>query len=279
MVTIKDCLQWGEHQLSMISSSRLDSELILGSVLKCTRTYFYTYPEQTVSVEQHSRFKALIGQRLNGKPVAYILGEKEFWSMNFKVTPDVLIPRADTELLVEQALFCLDNQVSKTIVDLGTGSGAIACALAKSCPKWQVFGTDYFSRSLEVAKDNIQRHHLPNISLIQGSWLDPFLGESFDLIISNPPYIATNDPHLKDSNLLYEPLTALQAKDNGLADLKMITTKAPVYLKQGGYLMLEHGSVQGPEVRAMMIANGFKDVESLRDLNGIERMTQGRFFE
>lgn len=269
MQTIKSSLEWAGRQLSSI----IDGEVLLGFVLGKDRTYLYTYPEQTLTDSQWVHFQACIENAKQGMPVAYQTGEKEFWSLSFKVTPSVLIPRADTELLVELALGLGLNAAN--VVDLGTGSGAIAMAIAHERPDWQVCATDLSEKSLEVATENLARLQLPNVSIVNGNWLDPFKPASFDLIVSNPPYIAPNDPHLQ--SLKYEPKSALVADEHGLACLAHIIKLAPSYLKAGGYLLLEHGFTQGAQVRAMMEQNGFGNVKTHQDLHGQDRATIGKF--
>lgn len=275
MQTIKDCLEWGVKQLVGAPSAQLDCEILLGFTLNQSRTYLYTYPEKHIDENVLIAYQQAILDRAQGKPVAYITGEKEFWSLSLIVTADVLIPRPDTELLVERAL-CLDHEKALTVVDLGTGSGAIACAVAKSCPNWQVTATDCSKASLQIAKQNSDKHKLSNVEFIQGEWLEPFKNNSFDLILSNPPYIDPNDPHLQELDLRFEPIGALKAAEHGLACLRTIIQQAPSKLKPDGMLMVEHGFTQGPDVRVLMEKAGFIQIKTSLDLHGQERVTQGQ---
>lgn len=272
MPTIQERLSWGQSQLGKSDTPQLDCEILLGAVLDMSRALLFTHPDKTLNTAQDEQYKGYIQQRAMGQPVALILGVQEFWSMDFKVTEDVLIPRPDTETLVELAL-TLEHNIALNVADLGTGSGAIACALAKTCPHWQVVATDVSDKSLKVAQENIDAHQLSNVTLLKGAWFEPLQGKRFDLIVSNPPYIAPNDPHLVD--LIYEPTGALVAQDNGLSDLKQIIEDAPNYLNQGGLLIVEHGFDQAQDVRQLMLDAGFKHVATKQDLGGNDRATYG----
>lgn len=240
------------------------------------QSYLFAWPEKSLGTSQHSAYQKLIGRRLNGEPIAYILGQREFWSLTLKVTPATLIPRPETEQLVELALSYLDEKKKNFIADLGTGSGAIAAAIASERPHWQISATDYSTEALAIAKENFIKFGLDNISSYQGSWCDALPNKShFDLIISNPPYINSNDPHLKRGDLISEPLSALASGEDGLKDIRIITQQTSSYLKSGGRLLLEHGLDQGDAVRGLLEKTGFRHIKTHKDLSELDRVSEG----
>ena len=251
-----------------------DAEVLLCRALDKPRTYLLAWPEATVPEAALEQFEAWVRRRRDGDPIAYILGEREFWSLTLKVTPATLIPRPDTELLVEQAL---QQQLpgDARVLDLGTGSGAIALALAAERPHWQVTGTDVSAAALAVARSNGERLGLGRVRWCQGSWFAPLAAERFHLVVSNPPYIADDDPHLQSGDLRREPRSALVAANRGLEDLEHLVRSAPRYLVAGGVILLEHGFAQGEAVRHLLTARGYSTVRSWRDLGGHERISGG----
>lgn len=250
----------------------IDAYAILGQVLSCSREYLISHPEQMLTDAQFCSFELLIMQREDECPLAYVLGHKEFWSMDFKVTPDVLIPRPDTECLVETALqHCPPGA---RILELATGSGAIACALAHERADVHILATDFSEKALEIAAYNVRNHGLSHIQLLHADWFSGIPADHFDMIIANPPYIAEDDPHLYDE-LRYEPRSALVSEQSGLADLYHIITEARAYLKKNGILLLEHGYDQGQAVGDFMRASGYRSVCLVQDLSGHERVTYG----
>lgn len=251
----------------MSTVDRADADVLMAFVLGCSRAQLALNP--TPSAEQRLRYESLRARRAAGEPVAYLTGEKEFWSLTLKVTPDVLIPRPDTELLVEWALPLAPQRVA----DIGTGSGAIALALAKELPQARIVATDISAEALAVARFNAQNLKLAHVEFLQGSFLSPLEGR-FDVLVSNPPYIAEHDPHLP--TLRYEPRTALTSGDDGLDAIREIARQAPAHLKSGGWLLLEHGAEQGAAVREILTAAGFAHIETRCDLAGLERATGGR---
>jgi release factor glutamine methyltransferase len=255
-------------------SARLDAELLLSEVLDCQRSYFYTWPDKVLDGESVARFECLAERRRRGEPVAHILGRRDFWTLELDVTADTLIPRPDTELLVETALERLPKG-EQTIVDLGTGSGAIALALASERPQWQVYALDRYAGAVSLAQRNRRKHQLDRVHIVQGDWADSLASGCFDLVISNPPYIEEHDAHLSDGDVRFEPLTALVAPQQGLADIERITQQAASLLKAGGYLMLEHGFQQGGAVRAILQAAGFVALQTHQDLAGLDRISLG----
>lgn len=257
-------------------TAQLDAELLLAFVLDKPRSYLYTWPEKTLSETQVVTFMALLERRLRGEPVAYLLGRQGFWTLDLQVAEHTLIPRADTELLVEAALQLADTDTALQVLDLGTGTGALALALASERPAWRVTGVDRIESAVALAQRNQQQLQLPNAVFLHSHWFSALAGRRYDLIISNPPYIADNDPHLQQGDLRFEPLSALVSGPDGLDDLRLIIAQAPSYLSANGWLLLEHGFDQAGAVRELLQQAGFVDVSSQRDLSGHERITLGR---
>lgn len=255
---------------------RLDAEWLLAAALDKPASYLRTWPEREVPAETAERFAAWLARRRAGEPVALILGRQGFWSLELEVAPDTLIPRPDTELLVETALELLPATAAG-VLDLGTGSGAIALALASERPAWQVTGADRIEAAVQLAERNRQRLGLANASFRKSDWFDAFAGRRFQLVVSNPPYIAAADPHLAQGDVRFEPASALVAGADGLDDLRRIIAAAPAHLAPGGWLALEHGYDQGEAVRGLLRQAGFADVQTRRDLGGQERVSYGRY--
>jgi release factor glutamine methyltransferase len=257
------------------ATPELDAELILTHVFGISRARLRSHPEAVGSDAEHKRFLELLERRATGEPLAYIIGRKDFWSLQLTVTPAVLVPRPETELLVERAL-ALRPQDSARAVDLGTGSGAIALSLASERPNWQVTATDASAEALAVARGNAQTLGLGRVQFLLGSWFEPLAGSTFDLIVSNPPYVAADDPAMRDPALRYEPRQALTPGSDAMQSLRAIIAAAPDYLERDGWLLLEHGADQGPEVARALVARGLRSVRSHRDLAGHERMTEAQ---
>ena len=277
-LTIAMALQQAHGQLQQVSETPLlDAEILLAEVLKVSRTYLFAFAERELTVAEINQFERFVMERRQHVPLAYITGHKEFWSLDLRVTPDTLIPRAETELLVEQVLQQVSGE-NKTIADCGTGSGAIALALAYERPHWEIHATDCSLPALQVARDNALRHGLFQVIFHQGNWLDALpRDKKFDVIVSNPPYIAEQDPLLQCASLSYEPRTALAAKENGLKDLRHIIKEARSYLKPGGLLLLEHGFEQAGEIRRIFANMGYSHINTYSDLAGLDRVTGGSF--
>lgn len=256
-------------------SARLDAELLLAHVLGKPRSYLRAWPEREVPPEPAARFAASLARRRQGEPVAYILGHQGFWSLDLEVTPATLIPRPDTELLVETALALLPATPT-AVLDLGTGTGAIALALATERPAWQVLGVDRIAEAVALASRNRERLGLRNADFRVSDWFSAVAGQRFRLLVGNPPYIAAGDRHLGEGDVRFEPSSALVAGVDGLDDLRTIVAGAPAHLEPGGWLLLEHGYDQAAAVRALLEAAGFVAVESRRDLGGQVRVTLGR---
>ncbi|BAN34315.1 protein-(glutamine-N5) methyltransferase, release factor-specific [Sulfuricella denitrificans skB26] len=255
--------------------SRLDAQILLCHALQQPRSWLAAHDRDPFLPEQAAAFSALLQRRLQGEPIAYILGEREFYSLAFKVTPAVLIPRPETELLVELALERLPADDSVRVLDLGTGSGAVAVTLALHRPLAKVIAVDQSSTALEVARENSQRLGAGNLSLIQSDWYSALNGEKFNLIVSNPPYIAAADPHLTQGDVRFEPASALASGEDGLDDIRTIIQGATAHLKSNGWLLFEHGYDQAAACRKLLAQAGFKQVTSCADLAGIERVSYG----
>jgi release factor glutamine methyltransferase len=254
----------------------LDAELLLAHALGVGRARLRSHPEDVPAADAASRFRALVARRAAGEPVAYILERKDFWTLELSVSPAVLVPRPETELLVERAL-TLDPGGDARVADLGTGSGAIALALAIARPRWRIVATDISAAALAVAHANAAALGLAQVELIQGDWLACLCARRFQMIVSNPPYVAADDAALGQPELMREPRVALVAAEGGLAALLAIIRTAPGPLEPGGWLLLEHGATQAAAVAGALVARGFAQVRSHRDLAGRERMTEGQW--
>src|SRR3989338_8998378 len=242
-----------ESALSLDSgSARIEVQCLLQAVLQANRAWLLTHPEQILDAEQHARYMAMFERRLSGEPVAYILGEREFYGLNFKVSPATLIQRPDTELLVDLALQHIPQQGRCRVLDLGTGSGAIALSIAHARPDAEVVAVDASAAALEVARENAQRLNIGNVQLLRSDWFSALQGERFDLIVSNPPYVASDDVHLVQGDVRSEPSTALVSGADGLDDIRRIITQAKAHLTPGGWLLMEHSYDQAERVRAQL---------------------------
>jgi release factor glutamine methyltransferase len=262
-------------QLPDSPTERLDAELLLAAAIGKSRSYLHTWPERIVSSEDADTYAGYLARRRGGEPVAYILGQQGFWKLDLEVAPHTLIPRPDTELLVETALE-LQPATPARVLDLGTGTGAIALALASERPVWQVTAVDRVEEAVALAERNRQRLGLSNALVLASHWFGSLAGQRYDMILSNPPYIAAEDPHLAAGDVRFEPSSALVAGADGLDDLRLIVSQAPQYLLPGGWLLLEHGYDQAPAVRELLAGQGFIEVASRTDLGGHERISLGR---
>ncbi len=251
-----------------------DAKLLLAHVLDKPPAWLFAHAEDRLDAQSVRRFDALVQARVAGTPLAYLTGRRGFWTLDLAVTPDTLIPRPETERLVELALARLPDGVAMRVADLGTGSGAIALAIASERPAVALVATDASKAALAVARDNARAHSLGNVEFRQGSWLQPLAGERYTLIVSNPPYIAEGDPHL--ASLQHEPGLALTSGADGLEAIREIVAAAPGHLQPGGWLLLEHGWDQGDAVRALMESANFVEVSTARDLEDRDRVTLGR---
>ena len=273
---IVTALKQGKQQLVSSDSARLDAELLLCATLKCDRTKLYTHPEQEISIEELNDFNKLITQRAAGHPIAYLTENKEFWSLSFTVSRDTLIPRPDTEILVESALPLIPDQTASNILELGTGSGAIAIAIASERDRANITATDICQKALNIAKENAASNKIENIKFIKADWFDIADIKTYDLIISNPPYICKDDPHLCQGDVQFEPITALAAGEDGLDDIRHIIQHGHQYLNSQAWLLLEHGYNQADQVRQLFNDNGYAISTTIEDYNGIERVSMGQ---
>lgn len=284
-LTVAQCLRQAVLLQHTSDSPRLDVELLLAQVLQKSRTFLFTWPETLLTEHQQQAFEVALQRRLQGEPVAHILGEREFWSLPITVNATTLIPRPDTELLVATALEIFaddDKNRPRQVLDLGTGTGAIALALASEKPGWQCVGVDRVAGAVELACHNRQKLGLLNTAFFQSDWFEALAAadgepQRFDMIISNPPYIDPQDPHLQQGDVRFEPLSALVAEQQGLADIQTIVATAPIFLKAEGWLLLEHGYDQGEAVRSLLAARGFQQGETRKDYGNNDRLTLGQW--
>jgi release factor glutamine methyltransferase len=267
-------LSIAHQKLADSPSARFDAEILMAHVLESSRSFLYANPELELPWVRSEAFKKLVKQRALGHPIAYLTGSCEFWSLPLKVNPDVLIPRPETELLVESAIEKIPSEADWRIADLGTGSGAIALAIASERKKCEIHATDISAAAIAVARENANLLHQRDIQFHCGSWTEPLRG-SFHLIVSNPPYIDAGDPHLIQGDLRFEPGMALTPGTDGLKSIRQISQLARRKLLGGGWLMFEHGWDQGPATRAILLDSGFINIETLQDLQGHDRVTVG----
>jgi release factor glutamine methyltransferase len=274
--TIEALLADASRQLAAITdTARLEAEVLLAQALTKPRSYLYAWPERVPEPGSGCRFRHLLERRLRGEPMAYVLGRREFWSLDLLVTPDTLIPRPETELLVELALAAVPRHSSASVADLGTGCGAIALAIARERPLARVVATDASPDALTVAERNAERLALEP-TFRQGDWYEALDSERFDVIVSNPPYLAASDPHLRQGDLRFEPTAALVAGADGLAAIRTLAGGAVAHLKPGGWLLLEHGYDQGQSVPGLMRSHGFETIACHCDAAGLRRVSRGQ---
>lgn len=275
--TIAALLKQATIELSPLhDSARLDAEVLLAFTLERDRSYLSAWPEKILSSQDQQKFLELVRARKSGTPIAYLTGQREFWSLNLKVTKDTLIPRPETELLVETALTRLPQGKPLTVLDMGTGTGAIALAIARERPLADIVATDNRLAPLWVARSNSLALELTNIDFVCSQWCNGLPQHFFDLIVSNPPYIAVRDPHLMLGDVRFEPVSALESGIDGLTDIRAICTQARDHLKPGGTLILEHGFQQREQVLAILSANKFRNLDSHSDLAGNPRVCIGQ---
>ncbi|MGX9417193.1 peptide chain release factor N(5)-glutamine methyltransferase [Vibrio sp. WJH972] len=259
------------------NSPQLDAEVLLCHVIDKPRSYLFTWPERCIEDGQLESYQALVHRREQGEPIAYIVGSREFWSLPLQVSPSTLIPRPDTERLVELALEKA-TQTEGSLLDLGTGTGAIALALASELPFRQVVGVDYQPEAVALAKANGEQLNIKNCEFVQGDWFGGIeSGMKFAVIVSNPPYIDAGDPHLSQGDVRFEPASALVAEQNGLADIVFIAKQSSQFLLEGGWLLFEHGFEQGCAVRDILLELNFDNVTTETDYSGLDRVTLGQY--
>jgi release factor glutamine methyltransferase len=252
-----------------------EAELLMAHLLGRSHGWLFAHGDAPVDADVAARFAALVDRRAGGEPVAYLTGRRGFWRLDLEVTPDTLIPRAETEVLVEEALRRIPRRASMQVADLGTGSGAIALSIASERPECSVVATDSSVAALEVARRNAALAGLGNVEFRVGDWLQALAGERYDVIACNPPYIAVGDAHLEQGDLRHEPRSALASGPDGLDDIGRIVCAAPGHLLAGGWLLLEHGHDQGPRVRELLATAGFQAVATVQDLEHRDRVSLG----
>jgi len=277
MNTVRVLQRAASAQLTAVTDApTLETEVLLAHVLGQERSFLYAWPEHVPNAAQITQFHALIDQRGQGRPISYLTGEREFWSLRLKVSPATLIPRPETEHLVEIALR-LDLPRNARVADLGTGSGAVALALANERPNWVILGSDRSDTALAVARDNAARLDLKRVRFVRSNWFSALAAHApFDLVVTNPPYVADGDPHLKRGDLRFEPREALVSGSDGLDDIRRIVRTAPRYLNAGGWLWLEHGPTQASQIADLLQGAGFDTNGPEYDLAGQERQSGGR---
>ncbi|WP_105168980.1 peptide chain release factor N(5)-glutamine methyltransferase [Pseudoalteromonas sp. T1lg23B] len=270
---VAQAIAWATKFLEASSdSAKLDSEVLLLHVLDKPRSFLFAWPDAQLSEQQQTQFIALIDRRRQGEPVAHIVGIREFWSLPLEVNASTLIPRPDTETLVEYALSLSLPETAK-VLDLGTGTGAIALALASEQPKWQITALDYSHDAVALAKRNLNKLGFTNVDIAQSDWYQTVKDQKFDLIVSNPPYIEHDDHHLTQGDVRFEPLSALVADDEGMADIKIIIAKGTHHLNHGGYLLIEHGYRQAVKLQQYFAQMAYSNILTIKDMAGCDRVT------
>ena len=268
--------QAGQNLGDASPSAKLDAQVLLTHVLHCNTAHLLAWPEKELDKEQTSTFLSLVRQRQAGKPIAHLTGFREFWSLDFFVNDSTLIPRPETETLIEFVLTKFTDNQSFKLIDMGTGTGAIAISIAKEKPDWLITASDISIDALDLAKKNGKHHQTDNITFTQSNWFENINTTDFNIIISNPPYIAENDPHLKQGDVRFEPQSALTSGEAGMDDIKHLCQHAKDHLAQSGWLIVEHGYDQKKSVSDCFIEHGFTQIEQSTDLLGHTRMTAGK---
>jgi release factor glutamine methyltransferase len=276
--SIEDALHQAQSQLAVVTTTaHLEAEILLAHALDTNRTWLRTWPERIPAPEQYAHFRQLLARRSRGEPIAYLTGRRAFWDIELQVTPDTLIPRPETEHLVEQALERIPSDAAWHIADLGTGSGAIALAIARERPRCRITATDISPAALDVARDNANRLRIANVHFFTGHWFHPLAGENFEMVLANPPYVHPEDPHLKQGGLRFEPTSALTSYPDGLTDLQTIANTARRHLLPPGWLLMEHGHDQGPAARVLLGSLGYRAVADTKDLAHNARIVLGKW--
>ena len=274
--TIAQVLSWATSELQQSDSAPLDARVLLCHVLACGQTFLMTWPEKSLTPEQYASFSDLLNQRRQGHPVAYLTGTRDFWSLTLKVSPSTLIPRPETELLVELSLL-LKLPDDAQVLDLGTGTGAIALSLASEKSQWRITAVDFLEQAVSLARENAKLNELEQVKFLTSDWFEELPPSKFDLIISNPPYVCDSSPYLLEGDVRFEPLTALTAGEDGLDDIRHILLNSKPYLHHGAWILLEHGSEQGELIQQLFNTNGFSEVVTVNDLAGLPRVTMGQW--
>lgn len=276
-MNIQNALQQANLDLSKTSpSARLDAQVLLTHILNCNTAHLAAWPEKELSSEQEKNYLNLIQQRQQGLPVAHLTGSREFWSLNFLVNNSTLIPRPETETLIEFILENFGDKKELKLLDIGTGTGAIALSIANEKPAWEIIGSDISKQAIQLANSNKEQFEITNCKFTQSDWFNNITTNDFDIIVSNPPYIANDDPHLKEGDVRFEPHSALTSGDNGMDDIEHLCTQAKNHLKSNSWLIIEHGYNQQHLVAECFAKNNFIDIEQKQDLAGHVRMTAGK---
>ena len=275
---INDAFKYAKQKLDSSNSRRIDSEILLCSILNCNRTKLYAYPDKILSFNDKKKYKELINKRSEGYPIAYLTKQKDFWGHTLYINDNILIPRPETELLVEKALKLISIFSLNKILELGTGSGAIAIAIASEKPNVNIKATDIKDNIIKIASKNADLYEIKNIKFVKSNWFSDIKKNNFDLIVSNPPYVSGDDPVLRNSDIRFEPVSALVSGNDGLDDLKKIIRESSNYLKNNGWLVVEHAYDQGAKVRKLFLENKFTS-KTTKDYNKLERITFGRLLK
>ena len=275
---INDAFKYAKQKLDSSNYRRIDSEILLCSILNCNRTKLYAYPDKVLSFDDKKKYKELINKRSEGYPIAYLTKQKEFWGHTLHINDNILIPRPETELLVEKALKLTSIFSLNKILELGTGSGAIAIAIASEKPNVNIKATDIKDNIIKIASKNADLYEIKNIKFVKSNWFSDIKKNNFDLIVSNPPYVSGDDPVLRNSDIRFEPVSALVSSNDGLDDLKKIIRESSNYLKNNGWLVVEHAYDQGEKVRKLFLENKFTS-KTIKDYNKLERITFGRLLK
>lgn len=276
-MNIQQALQQASQALSETSpSARLDAQVLLTHILQCNTAHLAAWPEKNLSEEQAAKYLQLTQQRKDGQPVAHLTGTREFWSLAFAVNDSTLIPRPETETLIEFILGNFSNKKNLKLLDIGTGTGAIAISIASEKPGWKIFASEVSEQALVLARKNSERHQTSNITFIHSNWFDNITDHDFDIIVSNPPYIADDDPHLLQGDIRFEPRSALSAGESGMDDIEHLCLHAKDHLAKDGWLIVEHGYDQAQMVAECFAKQGYTQVEQKKDLAGHTRMTAGK---
>lgn len=275
MVTVAEMLRQAQLDIAHSPSARLDAEVLLCEVMQCDRGQIYSHPERSLAGQQVALFQSLIQSRQRGTPVAYITGKKEFWSLELSVSEDTLVPRPETECLVEAALQMIPEDTAFNLLDIGTGSGAIALAIGSERPYCNILATDISPNTLAIAEQNVARHQLHNVRFLLSDWYQEVPPVLFDMIVSNPPYIRQDDEHLLQGDIRFEPELALLGGIDGMQSIRQIISKARGHLVDGAYLFIEHGADQGGLVRDTLLQHDFRKIKTIRDLSGQDRISYG----
>jgi release factor glutamine methyltransferase len=276
-MNIQQALQQASRRLSETSpSAMLDAQVLLTHVLSCNTAHLAAWPEKELNEEQQASYLHLLEQRQQGIPVAHLTGSREFWSLIFSVDNSTLIPRPETETLIEFILDRFSDIGKLKLLDMGTGTGAIAISIAKEKPGWEIVASDISEQALVLAAKNSNQHQTKNVTFIHSDWFNDIEQGGFDIIVSNPPYIASDDPHLSQGDVRFEPESALSSGNSGMDDIEHICVKAKEYLSDNGWLIVEHGYDQAKLVADCFANNGYSEITQRQDLSGHYRMTAGK---